>query len=573
MKTLPGYFLSAALLVLFAGFGLSTAEAANSGEICGTTIDEDASGGDLACASPDADRDEYWTNGLGPNSGTDCDDTDRFIFPGEYKDAGSGNIQLCQSNGTFATATSRSAYTCHTGSGATIWFDFTAGANTNAGTFASPKKDYIAFSNTGAAGYRAPVAGDCYVFIDNGTYNSTWSDAGTTRQAYLNNKDGTSTDKITIRSAPGQRATIAGAGTSPTEVWPVHLVDSNYIVVKQLLISGGYSNAGIYFNGGTNYEAAANKVTGIRGNSANNVGCIKASSGSHNGSIHHNVLTGCFDSVSPLGSGNNGIVIFNNDNIAINDNVVDNANGTAATGVGVHMKTGSPNGGTLYRNVIMNTNLSGIWTGQGNFLMKGNVLSSVAEAATDMALKYSRDNNAYFSGSTFEYNTIINSPFFEFNPDTTDAAIGNPALTVRNNVVVDDNGFYSGDGTKGFVRIHYYGSDALYTDVITGNKLTIDRNCYYNSVPINLYFTIFGDAGSGASGANYSTWSSWQSTSPNSYDDNSFNENPAYNSYHIATSSNCSNKGWNNAFPAASSGSRMPGIVKKKKKSPKATLQ
>ena len=52
------------------------------GEICGDGIDNDASGGDAACAEPDKDRDGYPSSSAytGPyGSAVDCDDTNRDV--------------------------------------------------------------------------------------------------------------------------------------------------------------------------------------------------------------------------------------------------------------------------------------------------------------------------------------------------------------------------------------------------------------------------------------------------------------------------------------------------------------
>lgn len=61
-------------------------------DACGNGIDEDQRGGDEACPSLDADRDEYIPASAG---GADCDDTMAAVFPGAPERCGDGIAQNC----------------------------------------------------------------------------------------------------------------------------------------------------------------------------------------------------------------------------------------------------------------------------------------------------------------------------------------------------------------------------------------------------------------------------------------------------------------------------------------------
>ena len=132
-------------------------------------------------------------------------------------------------------------------------------------------------------------------------------------------------------------------------------------------------------------------------------------------------------------------------------------------------------------------------------------------------------------------------------------------MLIRNNVITDDRATQSQDNR--FFWVHTYGPDALYTDVISGGKLQINNNCYYNasSAPtFGLFESNNADtscSGRGNSGTSYS-FSSWQSAG---YDTTSYSENPVFSTSNKATSSNCLNKGWQNGLPVPG-GSTAPSV-------------
>jgi hypothetical protein len=121
-------------------------------EICGDGIDNDSSGGDLPCPSPDADRDAYFTNGAGPNSGTDCDDTNRHIFPGVYTSVGcsAGNFHYCNSNGTYSSCAPLSSANAASFGCTNLYFMSPTGGTSAAGTYADPW-NWLCIANTGLA--------------------------------------------------------------------------------------------------------------------------------------------------------------------------------------------------------------------------------------------------------------------------------------------------------------------------------------------------------------------------------------------------------------------------------------
>ena len=525
------------------------------GEICGDGIDNDASGGDAACAEPDKDRDGYPSSSAytGPyGSAVDCDDTNRDIYPGNggrYVNVGAGTYKTCQTDGTYTGTLNLSAFTCHTGSGGTYWFDDTGNNATGSGTFAAPWRDYVCISNSGAGCYHAPVAGDCFVFRS-GSYNGTWSDAGTTRMLYVNNKDGTSSNHITIMEAPGEVADIAGTGTTPTEVRPAYILLSDYVDFFGIDVHGGYSAAGVWVAESANNEVAGLSTYNIDGDNTGNVGVIKATGvGSGPLSIHHMKTYDNYDRANSTAENNYGVVIMDLASVSITDSVGYNT----TTGIGSHIfaiKHGYSGGsGTFKRNVCFRGERSCFVFEQPNTTITNNYAEEVGGNNSSNTFEYRYlGNGPIYDSGVIQYNTINKAPFFELiNAAGTIGA--SSVLNAQYNVVLDNRGTsYTADGTDGFIRIGYYGFDSEYTDIVDGGKLTINNNCYYNSAATALFFTLFGatsggygDGSNGTKGADYASFAAWQAK----YDAASYSENPTFNSDGGATSTNCSTKGWN----------------------------
>ena len=542
---------------------LLLASTANAADLfCG--VDTDRSGAvDNACPEPDKDHDGYPSSAsyTGPyGTDVDCDDTDFFMYPGAETTTGcsAGQYKTCQSNGSYSACSNVSAFTCHSGTGSTYWVDAAGVTTAGCGAHDSPC-NWFCFSNSALSCYHAPAAGDCVVFKDDGgAYSGTWSDAGTDRQFYFYNKDGTSTDKITIRNEPGVRPVINGAGTSPTEVYPIRIEESNYVIVRGFEVDGtsDYSNTAISFAGGTAPIAHNNYIHDIRGSANQNMGCLKAQGNTAGVSFHHNFCRDVYDAADATNQNSGGVTIMDDTgNFSVSDNVVYSST-RYHFGIRVkHHYTGAT--ATIKRNLVYNTSGYALGTEQASTTFANNWLND----CTGFGIDYKAIGSAscQFSSNVYEYNTFQGCPPAEIKPSTGDCpgAYGATIATTRYNVVSDDDASYAGDYTDGFIRVNFYGSDTDYTNA--SGKIIFNDNCYYNSAAATLAFTYWGDVGSGASGANYSGLAAWQAAG---FDSGSYNENPTLDSDGIASSTNCSNKGWNkNLFTsvaASPAGGYMP---------------
>lgn len=534
-------------------------------DVCGDGYDQDSSGTAQACPAPDADADGYATDGTGPRAGIDCDDTDKNIFPGIVVDAGSGNVKTCETSGSYTTV-ALSAYSCKSGSGVDFWISPGGVTTASCGAYANPCQ-MGCFSNSGYSCYHAPAAGDCFIFTA-GTYSNSYLDGGTTRMIAPGNRDGTSSDPIKIVSIPALSAKFEAVGTS-TEIPVIHLNLSDYWKVIGFEIDGatGYSNSGIYLNAANNVEVFGNYVHDIRGNgSANNMGGIKFDQGADYIDIHNNEVTDIFDdrvicnaSCGSPGTGSSpcncnpniaGVVGFDSAHFYIEDNVFHN---TTPYGYAAKIKHGSASFDTgspsrIKRNKISNYLYDCIAFGSAATQVENNDMDTCNTRNSGSAIMHTNlGGQSYFSGSTIKNNTITNTPFVEINPDSSYAAYGANILDISGNVVIDDRATsYPSDGTDGFIRIDNHGSDANFTSVITGGLIDFASNCFANSAAVALFESVYGNNSSTSLGTTYSTCAAILAGTPTHA--TSFCEDAALNSSGIATSTNCTGKGWETGY-------------------------
>lgn len=514
--------------------------------ICGVDTNNDGTA-DFACTGvTDADRDGYET-------ADDCDDTDKTIYPGwggRYTGDGcaANEYKECQDNGTFTACTNLSAFTGPTGTTSLKWIS-PSGNNANAGTFASPWLDYRCVTDSGLGCYTNPTAGLTVVFRA-GTYTATW-DTGS-KQLYLDNKDGTEANPITFMGAPGEAVDIVGQGTTPTVIRPVHFVDSNYIRWLNIDSHGGYSDAGVYFNGGSDPLIAGSSLYNIDGLHSNNVAGVKISSGGDRAIVKGNRFYNNYDRANPTQENNYGLVVFTVDSITIEDNEFfgDNTNGCYLSAI----KHGKSGGSAIWRrNVFYNSRCSAIVNEQPNTDVHNNYFENVA-SGDGLAISYRYlGNGPFYDNMDVAYNTFSGVAPLEVFTSATTMAVTN-ILTFRNNNVVDNRTTaYPADGTDGFIRIGHYGGDAQYA--LAFPLLTFTNNCYYQSDSEALFFSLFGaDSGAGGygpagnAGDTYSGLAAWQA-SPGLYDLASSNVDPNYDADDIAQTAACTDSGWNVNYP------------------------
>lgn len=551
------------------------------GEICGDGVDNDGAGGAALCGisyvnNHDKDRDAFWDIGGGPNAGIDGNDTDRTQFPGQHTSTGCAALEFktMQADGNYSACEPLSGLDhndCGHGAQRTFWLSPTGTTGGAGGTFAAPW-DPRCLSNTALACYHVPASGDCFV-ARGGTFSGSYV-SGVTRQLYFTTS-GTATNHIVLMSAPGERFVVAGAGVYVTdasqEVFPIDIT-SNYWVMRDITVQGGWSNSGIRNDQGDANEYYNLLIQDIAGNcNNNNCAAIKFNADSNDNYLHHITYKDNYDrrpsATAPQAAACGvaiGVPCYRNDNNTVGpvffkgtgNRVTDSViYSTVSLGVayGMKIKHGKNDPTTtieIARNVFANFFRVGIVTGQCGTWIHHNFFKDIVLGNSGSTIDILDHGGMTCNGlNVVEDNTIQDSPFLQINPSSAYVAIPTPVVTVRRNVVTDNRPTtYSSLGTDGFIRVHHYGTTAQYNDVIGGGKLApghFTNNCYFNTktpTPIPLFFDIFADnSAANLGGTSYTGMAAWQAAG---YDAGSFLEDPGFNAEHIATSTNCDTWGW-----------------------------
>lgn len=563
-----------ALLLLFPGTAFAVAP-----ELCGSGLDEpgntmgtangtfgscpagygysiSGTGCDLLCPGADQDNDGYTSNGqLGTAGSTaiDCDDTNKFVFPGVWTAAGctGGQIHQCHAtNGTYSSCVAQSAITCEaTGSGVCYHVNCDSGNDANAGTYAAPFKSLAKVSGgSGGTGMPAsPVtlaAGDV-VYVRGTLCNTTMtssSSAGLGTQPVLAEfaSNGTLTNKITIKALPGNTpilytldgpgVMVTGAHTKFQGLWLITARSSNNN-------ASGIWSIGDY----TTVESCG--FLGMAGHGDNNDACVHFSH-TAGGKVFRSVFKDCdrqagnvdnIAAVSWLDDNDDPTECF--DHEAKWNTVVQTAVDAVGGGQAFKQKHGcksadvGANKHPIQYNRITGVNRIISWNGS-SLRFSGNIAvtnTNTARFFEDGAGNPMQDNE--ITDNTFVDSTQLewSDPYYTVTPEK---------LTILRNVFRDSKASYNGGNNEGIFAFDGYGS--------AGNKTTFETSPYYLSSNNNCFYNpnatlVWSYFNQGDSSGQFS-FANWK-LRPVSYDAASFVENPTFNAYYGATSANCTNKG------------------------------
>lgn len=508
------------------------------------------------------------------DGGFDCDDLDPLIRNGErtyqvyevakavcaagqYRTCSSGTLSSCGSAALADRATV--LYGSVGGSGTTCskaspcaWCSLSTGGS-NVGKITSTTQIVLTgTTNVTAACPHTPDGGDSCdgVGIDLTT-------AGTS-----------SASPNILQRDPGSSADIALTTGYAICAKKVTLHASNWIVRGFDLTAGLDDGIRIYTSSGI--EIYNNRIHDIDGDANNNLSGIDAGGTSaSNVVIHHNLITNIADSTRSLAGSDRqnvaAITLFEEDNRSVHHNFIGYDHAVGSTpyykqGQGIRFKhgknpAGSPIGQTVYDNVIWNTEIYGIGTGTSNADIYGNLILDAGACISSLDLGGGdgyfienlriRDNTCRVATSKWVGGAL------RFTNAST-VTVPTTGVTVSNNVIVDADTSYGGGNYDAMVEVFSYGSNSLYTSLITGNKFAFSSNCYYdaNIAGLTNGFQVFTDVGSGSSGSqvDFSNWKSTYSQDTSG----SFNANPTLDANFAVTTTCSTTGGWVNQWPTTS---------------------
>lgn len=523
-------------------------------------------GCELLLVGNDKDNDGYTTD-------TDCDDTNRKVYPGEYYacDCGGGpksGTRICGGGATWGSCVCNSATPlCEaTGSGVCKYVDCGSGNNSNSGTYASP---YATLGKVAGGSPGSPpaspytlAAGDVVYII--GDTNCTTRYSNGSEDVFLHiTSSGTSSDKITIKRYPGSTAVLSATGGGGIK----SDTGNDWVVLDDLEITLGTGAAvpPIVINVGSNdWEFSRLYIRDSSGNGDNNFSGIYMD-GNNRIVSHHNFIknisrnTGNVDNVAGIMSIQDedvgeGDDIYSHHDVIWWDSYSDTANGRCWRNKhGGDLQDTGANGNRIEDGYCVNGRVVIGYNGSG---LRGTRLfayndSSGNSSSNTLKILDLGEGGAEGTSAPHEDNIIQDSTFINYSmvhwarPSHTSTS---QKLTFRRNIVQDNDTEYTTGNTEGVVSIDGYGSDVEHDSMVSNNALAFDNNCYYNSAATALNFCFYCvDAGGGGPGPagndgdNY-TFATWKSTL--SQDLNSYEENPTFDTYYRSTSTNCDEIGW-----------------------------
>ena len=167
-------------------------------EICGSGIDENCDSIDASCSGNDKDRDGF------PSS-QDCDDSNRFIYPGISvaceASCGKGH-RICQSNGSYSNCICTPL--CEAQNANCYYVDPVSGSNNGTGTFSNRVNSLnrlLEIVNL--------AAGD-YVYLFSGLY-----DSGLGRQLVISNIQASNNAMLVFKNYPSEKPIFRSETLSP----------------------------------------------------------------------------------------------------------------------------------------------------------------------------------------------------------------------------------------------------------------------------------------------------------------------------------------------------------------------
>jgi len=515
----------------------------------------------LSNSACDRDHDGFLSVACG---GNDCDDTNRFVYPGVSTGGGCTNgYKTCQGNGTLTACISNTVTPlCEAAAGRSCrYIDHVNGSDvTGTGTFANPWKTWlklvsyyqVADRPTGWVGVQP---GDAIYFLG-GSYTEGFTYNSHRKLFYLNLTNGDSTHVTKIKAYPGYSPVFDGAswcinsapqpnGEILTACSTLEMEQCSYYLIDGIEFKNAYAEegGGMKLSADVNSEIRNNYLHDLHGEANANAGCINTYSGPIGTYIHHNVFGDCYEVPrvgNPLKDGN--IVVFGGHDLHISYNTFYNSNdwhsaGSTDSSTGIrYNRTDGVGGYEADHNVFLGMRNFAMSVIAPNSMIHDNLFVNSQLAVWDFAL----ESSFYPTNHQFTFNTTVNTPFIEYIPTPQPPApVGLTYFT--DNVFMDNVAYGGGPGAEvGTAVIGTFLADTVYNEVVGGHTMSWNRNCYYNANYPQLRFDLFAATGAGRDlGALYS-FTGWQGQG---FDPNSFNENPTFNADWLATSTNCSNKG------------------------------
>ena len=516
----------------------SSGQCSSSPEICGDGIDQDCNGSDLACSGTDKDLDGF-------AAGLDCDDSNRYIYPGISRAcmvSGTRGTQTC-SNGAF-TACSTTPLCEAVASGRCFYISSTTGNDENAGTFTAPWKTFNRFSFRGDSGYvsnRVTLLPGDVIYFMGGLYTDSNPYENKRNGMFFYGVNGQSGAPITLKAYPGTTPIL-----SPSDrARGVRIQNSSYIVLEGIEIANAYY-AGARIISSSNVEMRNMWIHGTDGVDNDNIAGISAVDTTyiniHHSLIHDNYDRTCADTGGNKTENSRNVVLFEGGFATVKHNVIFQTPPSNAqrTGSCIVYKHGALAAGSIFE-VANNTFRNCYFTAIGNGGPGGRFHHNRIFDSDDAVTIKDHGGAINLTDNIFELNTVVRSSGVKYNPsEAYEQAKPYGNLTIRRNVFIDKAAFYNTD-IGGITKFNAYGNNIVYNDVMNRKLLSLTGNCYFNP-NTTVRFGLFSDNSTAERnlGGLY-TFSEWQSRG---FDTGSIVADPNLDASSIPQNASCSTMGY-----------------------------
>jgi hypothetical protein len=534
-------------------------------DVPGNDIDEDAAGGDAAGLANDDDLDGYTTDGT--HLGKDCDDTNPLIIQGTEVTSGcsAGQWKTCQSDGTYSAC----GNACP--SGTCYHVDPVSGNNVNAGTsYAAAFADWSCLSSYASGAPACNVHGSLacgdHIYLHPGTHSNSHTESGYNKVGLLiKNKACPANNLITVHAIGAAVLDLPSTATDESSAIFVDNSDGVFLKLNHLgEVTGNVSTGSasgqemgaISCRDSDDFTVQGGYFHDNSGDGNTNPAAIRI--GTCTRWVVDHVKA--YNQINNSGnSDNNCLVIAFNGSGTIKYSML----GYTATPIcGVRYKHGASAGSfSFHHNRLSRAQVISAAPGE---VVENNIFANSATGGgqtcgVDTYVGIGMCDNggpAYDGTQVVRYNSFLGGHAYAWNPENDwDAGGASSAdsgtfgtLSFTYNVVVDPDTFFSRTDSLG--NIDNYGTDADYASIVTGGKMTESYNCYHDSGstgqwswygqttnPAGDYFTFADPDPTGFCAAGC------------------FDENPTVDTQLRATATNCLNYGWQANWTADGSAS------------------
>ena len=541
-----------ALLAATVGYATLPHAMAQVPSICGDGVVGTGEGSDTYCTGTlDQDRDGFPV-------GSDCNDTNRWIYPGIFQGCGQGGTQVCQPNGSWSSCVVGELCEATNG-GKCYYVDPVRGNDQNQGTSRAASwrtfRNITGWNFAGNALRRPLQAGDVLYLMggEHTTVQVAYPESPIYSLIAMLNYRGTSAAPIQIKGYPGETVRLkATCSVGNTRCGAVYGLGVHFLKITgsaiPIEVTGGFHH-GIELTDGRDIEISNVLLRNIPGDRVNNPAAISLARLQGINRLHHFVAYDNYDARPASSYENNAnINIWSSNLDSAGDYRIDHAvifNSLPGVGHCIRFKHGNESGvNEVNNNLLYNCYAAGLSSNDANNYFHHNIVVGAPHCFRSANLGSGHYRPRW---NTVEFNTCVKSEAVAMYWSDSDNSRSNwETLTVRNNIISHSSSYP--DRGESTIELNQYRmgrtlpESILDYQTVYPSKLLFRDNCYWSDA--NRWTASAWGSVSNANGTPvgraFSSLAQWQSAG---FDSTSFFRNPLLDGRFEATAPGCSDKG------------------------------